>query len=355
MPLWLEKRYANMISPKLGLFKWKKPTLANFRCPYCMDSKKNKRKARGYLYTKGNALFYKCHNCPASTNFSNFLKFVDPNLHLEFLRENFAERRNIFSEVVEGFDSLKKSREQVLQTTEVIKENNEVAIAVNDFRYIDNLPEDHFARLYIEARKIPKNRYDSLFYTDNMREWVRSHINSEYEGPPVPCIGIIVKDKDGKIIGVNGRSLKPENKFSKYIKAKVNEDIPLIFGLDRLNLLEKVYVFEGEFDSMFLPNAIAVGGVGMMSGIEKLINVNKEQIIQVVDNDPRNKEVVSVIGNLIESGYAITILPGNIEGKDVNDLVRENKYDSIQIKKLIDDNTFSGLTAKLKFAEWKKC
>jgi len=342
MSLWLEKRYANLVAPKLNLFKWKKPTLANFRCPYCNDSQKNKRKARGYLYAKGNAYFYKCHNCPTSTNFSNFLKHVDPALHLDFLRESFVNRQ---------------LTEPLLETTEVVTENNEVVIAVNDFRRIDSLPESHFARQYIESREIPKiAQREYLFYTDNTKEWIINHIDPNHEcTSTAPCVGIFIKDKDGNVVGVNCRSLKPENQFSKYIKAKVNPDVKLIFGIDRIDRTQKVYVFEGEFDSMFIPNSVAVGGVGMMSGIENLLSVNKEHIVQVVDNDPRNKQVVKAIENLVEEGYAVTILPGNIEGKDVNQLVIDHKYSPAQIKQLIDENTFCGLSARLKISEWKRC
>ena len=49
--LWIDIKYANLLSAQLELFKVKKsnPYLANFRCPICGDSTKNKSKTRGYL------------------------------------------------------------------------------------------------------------------------------------------------------------------------------------------------------------------------------------------------------------------------------------------------------------------
>jgi hypothetical protein len=49
--LWIDVKYANLLSTQLELFKVKKtnPYLANFRCPVCGDSKKNKSKTRGYI------------------------------------------------------------------------------------------------------------------------------------------------------------------------------------------------------------------------------------------------------------------------------------------------------------------
>ncbi len=65
--LWIDVKYANMISNRLGRYSLKnnKPFLANFRCHYCGDSAKNKGKSRGYLIEKGGAdfLIYFCHTC----------------------------------------------------------------------------------------------------------------------------------------------------------------------------------------------------------------------------------------------------------------------------------------------------
>ena len=66
MSLYIDKKYINMLSPRLERFVWKKQDLANCRCPLCGDSKKNKAKARGYFYHKDNDMFYRCHNCGAS-------------------------------------------------------------------------------------------------------------------------------------------------------------------------------------------------------------------------------------------------------------------------------------------------
>ena len=46
-------------------------------------------------------------------------------------------------------------------------------------------------------------------------------------------------------------------------------------------------------------------------------------------------------------------MPKYIKEKDVNDMVLSGKS-SKEIKKIIDDNSFSGLNAKLKLSEWNK-
>ena len=63
MSLSVESKYIRLLSHRLRNFKQKKDYVWNFSCPICGDSKKSKFKARGYLFTKKNELFYKCHNC----------------------------------------------------------------------------------------------------------------------------------------------------------------------------------------------------------------------------------------------------------------------------------------------------
>jgi hypothetical protein len=348
MPVWLDKRYVNLISPKLELFKWKKPTLANFRCPYCGDSQKNKRKARGFLYTKGQDMFYKCHNCPESTNLSNFIKFIDPGLHLEYLRESFAEKGKEFRDY--------SAPAQVVEEKPKVREYVEGELKCGTF--ISKLPETHYAWVYLKQRGIFSDFLlaNDLMFTENMRDFIRENIDPNLENVPTdPHIVILIRNEKDKIVGCNGRSLKPENPFSKYIKAKVNEDVKLVYGLERLSTSEKIYVFEGEFNSMFVDNGIAVGGVNNMLGIETFLGVNKESVVLVIDNDKRNPEVVRSIEKAVDAGYEVVIFPGNIECGDVNDLVLEHKLDTDGLQKFLDENTYSGLRAKLKLSEWKKC
>jgi hypothetical protein len=71
----------------------------------------------------------------------------------------------------------------------------------------------------------------------------------------------------------------------------------------------------------------------------------------IVDNQPRNKDVARVLDKIIASNYNVVIWPQNIEEKDINDMVLNN----IDPVKVISKNMFSGLQAKLKFTEWKRC
>ena len=88
---YLDIKYINLISPRLAKFATKKQGLYNFRCPYCGDSQRDLKKARGYLFQVKNTFTFKCHNCGMSTSFHKFLKDFDQTLHDQYILERFKE------------------------------------------------------------------------------------------------------------------------------------------------------------------------------------------------------------------------------------------------------------------------
>jgi hypothetical protein len=73
----------------------------------------------------------------------------------------------------------------------------------------------------------------------------------------------------------------------------------------------------------------------------------------VFDNEPRNKEIVKKIEKAIDQGYKVCLWPETIEQKDINDMVLAGLTPK-KIVDIINDNTYSDLSAKMKFATWKK-
>ena len=70
-----------------------------------------------------------------------------------------------------------------------------------------------------------------------------------------------------------------------------------------------------------------------------------------MDNEPRSKETVKKMEQLIEKDYALVIWPDSITQKDINDTVLAGRQD---IQTIIDNNTFSGLEARTKLSAWKR-
>ena len=59
------------------------------------------------------------------------------------------------------------------------------------------------------------------------------------------------------------------------------------------------------------------------------------------------------IKKTIDKGHKICLWPKTIKYKDINDMVIAG-YNKEEIKEIINDNTFSGATAQLKFTEWRR-
>ena len=74
--------------------------------------------------------------------------------------------------------------------------------------------------------------------------------------------------------------------------------------------------------------------------------------VWIYDNEPRNTEIHRRIQQCINRGDKVVIWPSNIKEKDVNDLII-SEYSQENIMKIIKENVYGGLEAKLKFTNWK--
>jgi len=110
-------------------------------------------------------------------------------------------------------------------------------------------------------------------------------------------------------------------------------------------------VTEGPIDSVFLPNSIAVAG----SDFKKIDESIKDKAVLIFDNEPRNKEILKKVNEVIDLGYAVCIWNDRriTDYKDINEMVLKGLTEE-EIKSIIDECTFTGLSAKLKFKEYSK-
>jgi hypothetical protein len=81
---------------------------------------------------------------------------------------------------------------------------------------------------------------------------------------------------------------------------------------------------------------------------------DKNNITVVYDNEPRSKEIVKKITKTVDQGYKVCIWPDFILQKDINDMVLKQDLTGPAIQAIIDQNTFSGLAAKLRLQQWSK-
>ena len=344
MSIYIDRKFLHLVSPKLERFAQKKPDLYNFRCPICGDSQKNKSKARGFVYKKSNDYFFRCHNCGASHTFYNFLKFVDPSLLKEYTYERFTNgetgNHNYPKPTFEEFKSQPAFNEKPTQK----KINLDT---------VESLPESHYAKAYVKARKIPEKYFSELYFAPDFKMLVQS-LGAENENlkEEDPRLIIPFYNENNELFAIQGRALS-ESKI-RYITITLVEDelfsgYMKFYGLNKLDRSKKVYVVEGPIDSMFLPNAIATAD----ADLTRAAKLELTDFVLVYDNEPRNKDIVKQIGKAIASGYNVTLLPENIKQKDINDMILAGISPG-EILDLIDKFTFSNLRANLEFSNWKK-
>ena len=319
----IDAKYISLVSSRLQKFKKVKADLYNFRCPICGDSQKNKNKARGYMYVVKNNTNFKCHNCGASLSLNNFLKKIDTTLYKQYTLEKFKEGhtgRNFVTDEPE-FNFKKPIFKKKL-----------------------NLPkasENDFAKEYLTKRKLDP---DKFYYAEKFMEWSNTQKQMfDRIGKDEPRIIIPLYDESKTLIGFQGRALG--SSFTKYITIMLDDEAPKLYGLDKIDKSKSIYIVEGPFDSTFVENAVAMCG----SDVD-IRSFGWSDYIWVLDNEPRNREIVNRVSKLIDRGDKVVIWPSNILEKDINDMILA-RHDVMSMLKL---NTHSGLEAKIKFNNWKK-
>lgn len=323
---YIDTKYINLISIRLEKFTKKKNDLYNFRCPYCGDSAKNKNRARGFLYSKKADMVYKCHNCGIGRSFSNFLKDLDTSLHDEYVMERFKSGLTGKSTVVA--EPKFEFKKPVFEKT-----------PLSDLKRIEELNNSHPAKEYLLNRQIPEKYFSKFYYAEDFHAWAKTETKIKESRIVIP-----LKSKSGKLFGFQGRALDKGSKL-RYITTILDDRYAKLFGLDSLDFNKKIYVTEGPFDSLFLSNAIAMCGSDVY--LDK--SIYKDRVF-VLDNEPRNVQIVNRYEKLIDAGEQVVIWPSTIKEKDINDMV----ISGLNPQTIIEDNTYQGLEAKVQFTTWKK-
>jgi hypothetical protein len=276
----------------------------------------------------------------------NFLKAVDHNLYNEYIIDTALDkkaRRDLFFQPKEDIKPL----DTLTMKAPKFKKKGSPLLKI---KKVSSLNYDHKVKKYLQKRAIPPSQEYKLYYAPKFNEWVNSILPGklptlEHDSPRLVMPFI---DKNGDMFGFNARAFRDSE--LRYITIMLDENMPKIFGLDKVNFSKKYYVIEGPIDSLFMDNAVAMAGAdGNANGLEQT-----ENAVFVFDNEPRNKEIVSRMERCIDKGYNICIWPEKILDKDINDVILSGLSEA-DLKQMIDDNTYRGLEGKLQLSYWKKC
>jgi len=340
--LWLERKFLSMVISYLDMAKWKNDNTLNHRCPYCGDSSKNQYKSRGYHFVVEQSFVYKCHNCGKSTSSVNFLKDNFPVIHKEYLKEWLKE------------SGRGKKRIQKMPSSNEFKftpKKEILNMSVENLKAVcHNAYDRTVSRSYLQDRHIPDEKIKELWFIENAQSL--SFLHKKYKERVLgndPRIVLPFVTSNGELIGISGRAINDSP--LRYLTMRFRDDVPLIFNIEKVDKSKTIYVTEGPIDSLFLPNAIAVAG----SDFKKIDDSIKENAILIYDNEPRNKQIIQKIEEVIDLGYSVCIWNDKrINGcKDINDMIQSG-LTSEEVVGIINSCTYSGLSAKLKLKEYKK-
>ena len=330
-----------MVMSNLDMAKWKNENTLNHRCPYCGDSQKNQYKARGFHFTVEQNFVYKCHNCGKSTSSVNFLKDHFPVIHKEYIKEWLQETgKKPRSKKTRSANDFKFTpRTEVLNMKRI--DLTAVCFPAN---------EKGVARDFLESRKIPESKIRDLWFVPQAQSL--NILSDKYKDRVLgndPRIVIPFFQEDGELVGVSGRAINDSP--LRYLTMRFLDDVPLIYNLNNVDKTKTVFVTEGPIDSLFLPNAIAVGG----SDFKKIDKEFQKNGILIFDNEPRNRQIHMKIDDAIEDGWTVCIWDDRrvTDYKDINDMVMAG-ISADEVKDIILENAYNGLSAKAKFQEWKK-
>lgn len=339
MGLFTDLEFIGKISHQLERFRWVNPSkTANFRCIICGDSKKNSRKARGYLFWHKDTFFYKGHCCGASMSLFGLLQQKFPQLLDEYRLAKFREDR------LDGAPMAKRTFEQWVENVPPVVPKSSPTIA--------DLPHDHEAVKYVAGRKIPESRWDDIGYTENFSKWVSDASgNAKYKRlPKDKRILFELRDESGNLFGVQGRSLGTSSAM-RYITIRFTDDQPKLFGLDQLNTTLPITVVEGPIDSLFIPNSIAICGGDVSLSLNRF---RGKDLTVALDNEPRSADTVSRMQAAIEKGFHVCFWRLDTKFKDINDMVLKGGMTPEMVVQHIQKNSYSGGYAQATLLNWKK-
>ncbi len=342
MSLSVESKYIGLISHRLRNFKRKQDYLWNFSCPICGDSKKNLLKARGYVYKKGNNLFYSCKNCGIGTSLGKLLENVDGSLYKEYVLERYKSGESGFSNFKEPTFNVPSPRFDKLDKPKIFEHAE----------FCSNLSSEHFCLAYLKNRQIPKEFYSQLLFTSHYKKFIDALVPNHGK-KLIDDARVIIPFYDvyNNLIAVSGRALETSDKTLRYITIRTTDsEEKLVFGMDRVSVHEPVRVVEGPLDSLFIKNCVASADANLAIVAE---NISAGKKVLIFDNEPRNKEIVKLMQESIKSNHNIVIWPNTIQAKDVNEMIMSG-ISVDEIESIISSNTFNGLQAQTKFVFWKK-
>ena len=234
-------------------------------CPCCGDSKTNSTKKRGILYL--DTFKYYCWNGDCDAKYWSIFKFFK-----EFGKKlKNIEQISEISKVIAKSKSLRKPT-TLINSSEVFEFLYKNSVTITDLEKHYGLFDANscsWGKAFLESRLLQRfedrirfrqNKYN------NKEVWVLNKINENDK-----VVGLQIKNLDfgskysTKTFPIILEEMKRDIKFpeDKEFREKLTS-LSIIFNLFNVNIEKTITVFEGPFDSFFVPNSVATAGASKL-------------------------------------------------------------------------------------------
>ena len=281
-----------------------------------------------------------------------FIEIVNPSLYHEY-------RVDMFRENNPGHVSKQVDVDKNLFKTSTVLDVPMAHEVLRDSERLDSLDPSHDAVRYIrEKRRLGDNVLNRLWFVEDIR--LIAHRIERYRDidirSVVRAVVIPFMDETGtKISYVQCRSIDPDVSESlRYITLEVDESAPKIFGLDHVDWSKHVWITEGPFDALIVPNTISVAGISLLSENKYISDRAKAGFTFVFDRDYQsNYQVYSQLKKAVDDGQSVLLYNNAFPGKkDLNDAIVAG-WSVNQLEQYMTSRRRSGLTAKLDLSTFK--
>ena len=329
--------YVARLGSQLTNFKQRKPRewTWSHTCETQHGNKKLPLRAGIFPNKDGTGFIMHCHHCGVSMSFLNFLKDTSPHLYDEYRMEKYR------NDPIKNPASLVVHPEPEVPLVDI---NLDGLISVSAL-------QSTFVNKFLSERKIPLKHWKLFYVAPKFFEWA-SRYKPEFKDikKDTPRLILPYFDLHGRVFGFTCRSFDPQDP-KRYMHLRLDPNCDFIYGTERIDPKKTIYVTEGQIDSLFINNAVAVGGANYESAFMRSIQTN---CVIIPDSDwKRNPQVGKQLMKAIKLRYKVFFVPDTVEGKDVNDWVK-NGMSLTEIQTMIDANTKQGLQAQLEFALLKR-
>jgi hypothetical protein len=288
-------------------------------CPVCREGKSWGQKKRLFYFLDEDYIY--CHNCARGWNTFFWVKEVSGQSFNQIKNElkDYSSDSN-FKLVVDNIEE--RHFELPILPGESVNLKDDLQL-----KYFFSYPSVKKAKDYCVERR--------LFTAINAPKTFYCCVNDKFHGNRLI---IPYYNSTGKIENYISRKLLETDSKAKYL-VKFGSKKP-IFNLDKIDEnYPYIFIFEGQIDSMFVKNGVAVSGVVLTEEQEQQLTSNFpfHNKIWVLDNYRfEKKEVVQTIKEKLGKGETMFFYPNEFsEFKDLNEYCVKKGLDFIDPDLLI--------------------